>query len=91
MNTIFLFSKIQTTRFQYITHELLENILDFELVFLNEEEAYKAAVGIKINYSDAAILEKEIHIIPQNLLFEDRKSTRLNSSHRNTSRMPSSA
>ena len=70
MNTIFLFSKTQTPRFQYITHELLENILGFELVFVNEKEAYKTAVGIKINYSDTAILEKEIHVIPQNLLFE---------------------
>ena len=71
MDTIFLFSKTQTPRFQYITYELLENILGFELVLLDEKEVYKAAVGIKINYSDTAILEKEIHIIPQNLLFEN--------------------
>lgn len=70
MQTVFLFSKIQTPRLQYITHQLLCDIIGFEIVFCNEKKAYEEGNGIKINYSDEAILEKELHIIPQNLLFE---------------------
>ncbi len=70
MQTVFLFSKIQTPRLQYITHQLLCDIIGFEIVFCNEKKAYEEGDGIKINYSDETILEKELHIIPQNLLFE---------------------
>ena len=36
-------------------------------------------------------LQQEIYAIPDENIYKDRKSTRLNSSHKDTSRMPSSA
>ena len=54
-------------------------------IFPRLEIAYKGTTLSELNV--AGILDRR----PEWVMVEDRKSTRLNSSHRNTSRMPSSA
>ena len=51
------------------------------------KEAYRAITGEKTNED----IQNEKELKELGLDSEDRKSTRLNSSHRHTSRMPSSA
>ena len=42
-------------------------------------------------YKDVVMIKQSVHTLPGTLLYVDRKSTRLNSSHSTLSRMPSSA
>ena len=58
------------------------------------EHAFDVAQQTRLNREELEILEQNQRVIHDNqnaILYADRKSTRLNSSHRNTSRMPSSA
>ncbi len=69
MNSIYFYTDIQTPRCQWIASEFLGQ---WGLYFFFEKNIneFQAAKGIKINYSQTAICNGEIHIIPQGLLFE---------------------
>ncbi len=69
MPVIYFYSEIQTPRSQWIVGELLSKFGGY-LFFLDDKKKFKVASGIKINYSNNSICEKEIHIVPQGLLFE---------------------
>ena len=54
-------------------------------------ENQKGTFIVKINHTDNASWQGQVTWADKNITKKDRKSTRLNSSHRSQSRMPSSA
>jgi hypothetical protein len=70
MATIIIYSPIVSRRFQYITSELFERILGFQIELTISREDYLQSDLPKINYSYTPLAEREIYIIPQGLLFE---------------------
>ncbi|MFN0201479.1 MAG: DUF7033 domain-containing protein, partial [Bacteroidia bacterium] len=70
MSSIIIYSHILSRRLQYITSEILERILGFELHLTNSKEDYLQSNLPKINYSYTPLANREIYIIPQGLLFE---------------------
>ena len=46
---------------------------------------------VQVNFDQQPIIQNDRTLVPMRRIFEDRKSTRLNSSHIPLSRMPSSA
>ena len=53
--------------------------------------AHVAHAGLIVLWAEAMNLFEVAHFVPEKPMYEDRKSTRLNSSHLTASRMPSSA
>jgi hypothetical protein len=70
MATIIIYSPIVSRRFQYITSEVFERILGFQIQLTTDKEDYLQSDLAKINYSYTPLAEREIYIIPQGLLFE---------------------
>ena len=70
---------------------LLDEDLDDESMaeLLHDNDSYLNDINIKI--SELKVIHNQIVELNELKLNEDRKSTRLNSSHRSLSRMPSSA
>ena len=56
------------------------------------EDAFKAAIGERVSKAmDVKYAFQQLDELPEGYTIPDRKSTRLNSSHPSSSRMPSSA
>lgn len=70
MSSILIYSPILSSRFRYITDEILKRILGFNPHLTNSKEEYLQSNLPKINYSYTPLAEREIYIIPQGLLFE---------------------
>ena len=67
---VILYSTINTSRLQYICHFIFIELLRIDLNMSSNVEAYKSFNGVKLNYSQDMICEKELHISPVGLLFQ---------------------
>ena len=81
-----MFDKLQNSRNALGLIFMLPGAL-LLLLFLT----YPLGLGVWLGFTDAKVGRPGEWVGFENYVFLDRKSTRLNSSHRNTSRMPSSA
>lgn len=70
MNKVILYTPILSNRFRYIVSELLQRMLSFEVQMTTSKEDFLMSSSVRINYSDTAISQQELHIVPQGLLFE---------------------
>jgi hypothetical protein len=70
MQPIIIYSPIVSRRFHYITNEIFERILGFQVHLTTSKENYLQSDLPKVNYSYTPLAEREVYIIPQGLLFE---------------------
>jgi hypothetical protein len=71
---VLLYTKTSTSRLQYICHFIFKELLNTDFTFSTDVEEFKNFESIKINYSNAIICEKEVHILPVELLFKQHIS-----------------
>ena len=67
---LLLFSPTITLRLQYTCNFICKELLGIDVEIISSEEEFKNYDGIKINYSINKICEKELHISPVDLLFQ---------------------
>ncbi len=67
---LLLFSPTFTPRLQYSCNFICKELLSIDVEIISSEAAFKNYDGIKINYSINKICEKELHISPVDLLFQ---------------------
>ena len=72
--TLLLYSPTCTSRLQYICNFIFKELLNIDFDITSNIETFKSYEGIKINYNNNVISEKEMHISPVNLLFEQNIS-----------------
>jgi hypothetical protein len=65
-----IFTNTLSPRFQYISRFLCTDILKSEVFFFTDKNDYQNAEGVKINYSTEKFNHREIHILPEGLLFQ---------------------
>jgi hypothetical protein len=68
---LLLYSAQGGNRWHYIAETLLQDICGLYISFTHNREEFISYDGPKINYSAERITDKEIHITPSHLLFED--------------------
>ena len=67
---VLLYTKNSTSRLRYICHFIFKDLLNTDFSIISDGEVFKNADGVKINYSNATICEKEVQVLPVGLLFE---------------------
>lgn len=68
---ILVFTENNTSRFQYITDLLLRQLCCVQPDITTDKSVYQSHTGPKINYSKEPVDDKELHIVPHGLLFEN--------------------
>ena len=67
---VLLYTKNSTSRLRYICHFIFKDLLNTDFAIISDAEVFKNTDGIKINYSNVTICEKEVQVLPVGLLFE---------------------
>ena len=67
---VLLYTKNSTSRLRYICHFIFKDLLNKDFAIVSDAEVFKNTDGIKINYSNTNICEKEMQVLPVGLLFE---------------------
>ena len=83
-------SGITPSALEFMERDCIEYVMKFVDVKVPLKEGIQAQLFIEVDGTDKEVLFKECEKIAE-VLYQDRKSTRLNSSHSSVSRMPSSA
>ena len=65
-----IYAKDCTQRLQYICSFIFGDLMGIECDFLNTPTEFKNVEGIKINYSNSTVCEKEFHLLPVDILFQ---------------------
>lgn len=67
---VLLYTKNSTSRLRYICHFIFKDLLNKDFAIVSDAEVFKNTDGVKINYSNTNICEKEMQVLPVGLLFE---------------------
>ena len=67
---VLIYTKNSTSRLRYICHFIFKDLLNKDFAIVSDAEVFKNTDGIKINYSNTNICEKEMQVLPVGLLFE---------------------
>jgi hypothetical protein len=68
--TLLLYSTTCTSRLQYTCNFIFKELLNINFDITSNIEEFKSHDGVKINYSHKTIDERELHISPVDLLFQ---------------------
>jgi hypothetical protein len=67
---VLLYAPAHPVRLQYISHFIFTTLLNTGFELTADAETFKSFDGVKINYSNTIICEKEVQVLPVALLFE---------------------
>lgn len=67
---VLIYTPISTPRIQYICSFIFKDLMGNDFNITSNVDEYKSFDGVKINYSQDMICEKELHISPADLLFQ---------------------
>ncbi len=67
---LLLYSQTNTPRLQYTCHFIFKELMGIEFNVTNDAEEFKNYDGVKINYSNHSVCEKEFRVSPVDLLFQ---------------------